>query len=90
MKEPLSHFIEKYSKEEKKELSDKQVETLKSIMGNFPKEVTLNQLFSIKEKLKLKVEDEPKKKMIEIISTPLLNRIADMRFLHAEAKLKEK
>jgi len=90
MKEPLSHFIEKYSKEEKKELSDKQVETLKSIMGNFPKEVTLNQLFSIKEKLKLKVEDEPKKKMIEIISTPLLNRITDMRFLHAEAKLKEK
>ncbi len=90
MKEPLSQFIDKYSKEEKRELNDKQVDTLKSIMGNFPKEVTVNQLYSIKEKLKLKVEEESKKKMIETISTPLLDRIAEIRSQHAENKLKEK
>ena len=90
LKEPLSSFIDKYSKEDKKELSDKQLEMLKSIMGNFPKEITVNQFHSIREKLKLKMEDESKKKMIEVISLPIYNKIADLRFNHAESKLKEK
>lgn len=90
LKEPLSSFIDKYSKEEKKELTDKQIEMLKSIMGNFPKEITVNQFHSIKEKLKLKVEDESKRTMIDTISKPIEQRIADIRFIHMESKLKEK
>jgi hypothetical protein len=90
LKEPLTTFIDKYSKEEKKELNDKQVEMLKSIMGNFPKEVIINQFHSVREKIKLKVEDPNKKKMIETISNPIYSKIKDIRFSHAESKLKEK
>lgn len=90
LKEPLSTFIDKYSKEEKKELSDKQIEMLKSIMGNFPKEITTNQFYSIREKLKLKVDDETKKNMIDTISKPIHQKIADFRFSFLESRLKEK
>ncbi len=90
LKEPLTTFIEKYSKEDKKELSDKQVEMLKSIMGNFPKEVIINQFHSIREKIKLKVDDPNKKKMIDTISQPIYTKITDIRYSHAESKLKDK
>jgi hypothetical protein len=60
-------------------LTDAHKKILKSLFGNIPKEVKANHFYSIREKLKIKIEDPVKRKMIDSITEFIHVRIRENR-----------
>jgi hypothetical protein len=75
----LKDFVENCIEEQGKLLKEKEIMILKSLFGNLPKEVNLNQFYQVKEKLKSRVESPIKKQIIEKLSEYIHVKIAEKK-----------
>jgi hypothetical protein len=87
---PLSEFVEEcISLDKDGVLTELQVKILKSLFTNLPKEIRANHFYSVKEKLKLKMEDSQKKKIVDTLSEFIHMKIRELRTKFALTELKK-
>ncbi|HMV41004.1 MAG TPA: hypothetical protein PK079_12000 [Leptospiraceae bacterium] len=88
---PLSEFVDKcIAEDEKGILTETHIKILKSLFGTLPKEIKANTFYTVKEKIKARIEDMNKKKMVDTLSELIHLRVREFRGRFALNKLKSK
>ncbi|MBK6604988.1 MAG: hypothetical protein IPQ05_14145 [Leptospiraceae bacterium] len=86
---PLADFVDKcISEDEKGILNDTHIKILKSLFGNLPKEIRANAFYTVKEKIKSRIDDPNKKKMVDSLSELIHLRVRELRGKYALRQLK--
>ncbi len=87
---PLSEFVEEcITTEGTGILSEIQIKILRSLFTTLPKEIRANHFYSVKEKLKLKMEDSQKKKVVDTLTELIHMKIREERTKFALTELKK-
>ncbi|MDX1961387.1 MAG: hypothetical protein SFU98_22650 [Leptospiraceae bacterium] len=84
----LKKFVENTIQTDEKILNEKQITLLRTLFGTLPETVTVNEFYSVKEKLKSKVEEPSKKKMIDVLAELIHVKIAETRGKIVVSKIK--
>jgi len=88
---PLGDFVDKcIAEDEKGILTETHVKILKSLFGGLPKEIKANTFYTVKEKIKSRIEDPNKKKMVDTLSELIHLRVRELRGKYALKQIKEK
>lgn len=86
---PLSEFVDKcIAEDEKGILTETHIKILKSLFGTLPKEIKANTFYTVKEKIKARIDDLNKKKMVDTLSELIHLRVREFRGKFALNKLK--
>lgn len=76
----ISEFVERCIKEDEKGiLNDSHIKILRSLFGSLPAELKASQFYSVKEKIKLKIEDPVRKKMVDSLTELITQKIRDIK-----------
>jgi hypothetical protein len=86
----LADFVDKcIAEDEKGILTETHIKILKSLFGGLPKEIKANAFYTVKEKMKSRIEDPTKKKMVDSLSELIHIRIRELRGKFAIKKMKD-
>ena len=86
---PLADFVDKcIAEDEKGILNETHIKILKTLFGNLPKEIKANTFYTVKEKIKSRIDDPNKKKMVDSLSELIHLRVRELRGKYALRQLK--
>ena len=86
---PLADFVDKcIAEDEKGILNDNHTKILKQLFGGLPKEIKANTFYTVKEKIKSRIEDPNKKKIVDTLSELIHLRVRELRGKFALKQLK--
>ena len=72
--------VEKCIQEDEKGiLNESHIKILRSLFGSLPDELKASQFYSVKEKIKLKIEDPVRKKMVDSLTELITQKIRDIK-----------
>lgn len=78
---PLSDFVEKCITQDPGSVTESHVKLLRSFFSGLPKEVKTSQFNLIRDKIKAKMEDPAKKKMVDSVTELIQSKIREIRIL---------
>jgi hypothetical protein len=85
----LADFVDKcIAEDEKGILNETHIKILKTLFGNLPKEIKANAFYTVKEKIKSRIDDPNKKKMVDSLSELIHLRVRELRGKYALKQLK--
>lgn len=85
----LADFVDKcIAEDEKGILNESHIKILKTLFGNLPKEIKANTFYTVKEKIKSRIDDPNKKKMVDSLSELIHLRVRELRGKYALKQLK--
>jgi hypothetical protein len=86
----LADFVDKcIAEDEKGILTETYIKILKNLFGGLPKEIKANAFYTVKEKIKSRIEDPNKKKLVDTLCELIHLRVRELRGKYALKRLKE-